>query len=94
MAKRDGRQKESLPKAKRESRVKKVVVEVPVVAAVPEPLEPPPAEMKAIRPIPECFRCGVKGAGKLCPRCGVVLGHSGQGEANLCSKPVNPMVGW
>jgi hypothetical protein len=77
------RRKGSPPKVKK-------IVEVHVTVAV----EPPPVEVKSVRPVPGCCRCGVKGAGKLCPRCSVVLGHSGQNEAHLYSKPITSMVGY
>jgi hypothetical protein len=83
-------------------KVKKSAVEVPVVASVTVAAEPPPVEVKpeveskakGAGPVASCFRCGRTGAGMLCRRCGVVLGHSGLKEAHLYSKPVNPMVGW
>lgn len=84
------RRRKSTPKA----------VVVPVVAAV-DP-SPAPVEVKAeveakskdVRPVASCYRCGRTGAGKLCPRCSVVLGHSGQKEARLYVVPVNPMIGY
>jgi hypothetical protein len=74
---------------------KKAAVEVPVVVPVAVVAEIPPVRVvKFARPVAKCVRCGRTGDGMLCRRCAVVLGHSGQKEARLYSKPVNPLIGY
>ena len=80
--------------SKRRKSSPKVVVEVPVATPVMAAAEPPPVEVKPLRPEVVCFRCSAKGGGKVCPRCSVVLGHSGQKEARLYRKPVTSMTGY